>query len=225
MRMEGVDTLIAATTGLSAARIAAPKQTPPRMDSSRSAGDTRFTDLGKFRKQLLAIDDGVFCARREAVHLEHAIRKRTILKGGDDLAHGGAMRRQYAPDLVGHADLVKRLKAVQDVNAVVEEEGEAGGLVEFVDECLHVVTGDFANMVGGTDQPAEDEPRRNLIRAIPVLVQVFVVFEGSEDAEERTLREAHVRADVFHRERGLTVEAVQNFESTAYRAQVVRVIA
>jgi hypothetical protein len=184
----------------------------------RDAGATGFF---KFGEEFASVDDGVFGTGTEAVDLEDAVGERAILKGGDDLAHGAAVGRQDAADLVRHADFVERFDAVEDVDAIVVEVGEADGLVEGAGEALDLRACDNPQMVRGLHQPAEDEFRSELIRAIPVLVEIFVLLKRQKDTEERRLGQAHSGADVFKRERCLAIEAVQDFERAADGAEVV----
>ncbi len=184
-------------------------------------GDSGEARFGEFCEELLAVDDGVFGAWVEAVDLEDAVGEGTVLEGGDDFSHGAAVGRQDAADLVGHADFVEGFDAVEDVDAVVEEVGKADGFVESVGEALEFGTGDGADHVRGLDEPAEDELGGELVGAVAVLLQVFMLFEGEQDAEEGGFGQADAGADVFEREGDLAVEAVEDFEGAADGAEVI----
>src|SRR5581483_9036082 len=135
------------------------------------------------------------------------------------------MRRQHPPDLIRHPDLVERLHAVQHVNAVVEQERQAGRLIERIHQPLHLWPGHLAHMVGRPHQPAEDQPRRQLICPIAVLLQVFVALQRPQHAEQRRLWQPHLRADLLQRQWCLAIKAVQNIQCPPNRAQVINLIA
>ena len=183
--------------------------------------DSGVTRLIKFGEKLSAIDDGVFGTRSEAVDLEDAIGERTILEGGDDLPHGAAVRRQDAADLVGHADFVERLDAIEDVDAVVVEIGEADGFVKGTGQALDLRASNDTEMVSGLHQPAKDEFRGELIGSVAMLLEILVLLEGEKDTEERRLGQVDTSADVFKRERRLAVKAVEDFECAADGAEIV----
>src|ERR1035441_10163992 len=84
----------------------------------------------KFGEELMAIDNGVFGARGQAVDLENAVRLMAVLEGGNDFTHGAAVGRQYTADFVGHPYLVKGLNAVEHVDTIVEEVGRADCFIE-----------------------------------------------------------------------------------------------
>ena len=72
----------------------------------------------------------------------------------------------------------KVFDGIEDVDAVVVEVGERGGLVEAVDEALELGAGLGAEDVGLLDEPAEAELGGELVRSVDGLLEVAHAFRA-----------------------------------------------
>ncbi len=184
-------------------------------------GNAGAAYLGELLEEVGAIGDGVIGAAREAVGFEDLLGQGALLKGGDGLAHGAAVGRQHAADAVGHADLVEGLDRIEHVDAVFVEVGHARGFIEVMGETFQLGAHCVAQPIGLLDEPAEAEARRKLIGAVDGLLEIAVLLQREQDAEESGFRQAGLRANVFEGEGGFAVEGVEHVEGAADGAEVV----
>jgi len=127
----------------------------------------------------MPIDDRVLGARAQAVDLEDSVRQMEVLERGNHLAHGAAVGPQNAANLVGHANLVECLNAVEDVDAILEEAGNAHSFIEGIGETLDLRPRQLTQAIGRLTQPTEDQFWGRVGRCRRDAVAGICAFRGS----------------------------------------------
>ena len=214
---------MAATTGFPAGRIGAITNAAEN-GFLAVAGDAGAADFGELVEEARPVGDGAIGAARQAVNFNDLLGDGAILKRSDGLSQRAAMRRQHAADSVRHANFVKRLDGVEDMNAVLVEVGHAGGFIKTLRQALEFGTHLVAQCVGLSNEPSEAKFGSKLVGSIHRLAQVTMFFEREEHAEKGGVRQAGGFADLLERHGRLAVEAIENLERAANGAQIIALV-